>query len=622
MQFLFPQFWWLALLGIIPVALYFFKRRSRSVAVSTLVFFRWLAEEHQDSAWLRRLKRWISFALTMLLFLVPVFLLARLSRSPFDGGVRNVVILLDRSASMAATDAAGTTRFEAARQLIRSRLQALPDQVGVALVAYDSRPHVIEARGTQRRALLAALDALQADPVAGDATAALETARTLARLETPAEIWHVSDRPAPAKPGDAGDDQVGLVPLSVALPEATNVGFTAFQVRKEPMQTTRYTAFVQVAANRAASGPVEGRISGQLGDTPLAPRSFQLEPGAVQGLELPLTGVKGQVLKLVLEVPGDALAVDNTLLTTLPDPRPVVAVRVGRKEQVDPYAHLALQSLVEDGELRIWSVQPENWPVADVDVAIFDNWLPEKWPDDLPAVVLNPPSSSGPVRARSLGTAGLPHREIQEVVPGHPVLFRVSSSRVALTQSCVVEPTGPLQPLWSADGEPLLLAGTVKGQRLVVMAFSPRQSERFPMTASFPLLMGNAIYWCAEGRRQEESTGVGNGRTGELVEVSGGQLRWTTVRGGELTREVESLDGGVAELRRSGVWEDASGKRGTAHLLSREESDVAAAQADGAPGTPAHNSALSLSQLTLTLIALLLGVLVLESLLFHRYALY
>ncbi len=616
MQFHYPHFWWLTLLGIIPVSLYFFKRRSRTVAVSTMVFFRWLAQEHQESAWLRRLKRWISFALTMLLFLVPVFLLARLSLVPFSGGVRNLVILLDRSASMAAVDQDGVTRFDAARQLIRSRLQALPDQVGVALVVYDSRPQVIEARGTQRRALLAALDGLRAGPVAGNAEAALETARTLARLETPAEIWHVSDQPS--RP--INDEKVNLVPLSVALPKVSNVGFTAFQVRKEPMQTSRYTAFVQVAANRAAPGPVEGRVSGKLGEAPLAPRSFRLKPGDVQGFELPLSGVKGQLLQLGLDVSEDALELDNSLLAALPESRPVVAVRVGHKEQVDPYAHLALQSLVEEGELRIWSVQPENWPVAGVDVAIFDNWLPEQWPADLPVVVLNPPGSAGPIRARSLGSAGLPHREIQAVAPDHPVLFRVSSSRVSLTQSCVVESAGPLQPLWSADGEPLLLAGTVKGQRLVVMAFSPRQSERLPMTASFPILMGNAIYWCAEGHRQAESAGLGGGRTGELVELSGGQLRWTALGGGELVREVENLDRSVAELRRSGIWEDSVGKSGSAHLLSREESDLVAFAPSQA--MVERRVGPSLGALTGTVLGFLLLILVAEAVLFHRWSLY
>ena len=619
MQFLHPQFWWLALLGIIPVALYFFKRRSRPVVVSTMVFFRWLAQEHQESAWLRKLKRWISFALTMVLFLAPIFALTRLSGTPFSGGVRNVVILLDRSASMSAADAQGITRFEEARTLIRSRLASLGDEVGVALVAYDSRPVVVEARGTQRRALVAALDDLEAGPVAGEPEPALETAVTLARLETPAEIWHVTDQPGKAVELSRG---VRLVPLPVALDHPVNVGFTAFQVRKEPMQSSRFTAFVQVACNHAATAPIEGKITGSVGEGPLPPRGFTLRPGEVQGFELPLSGVRGELLRLELQASGDCLPLDNTILAPLPESRPVVAVRVGRREQVDPYAHLALQSLVEEGELRIWSVQPEQWPVPDVDVAIFDHWLPPVWPGDVPVIVLNPPGSLGPVRARSLGSAGLPQREIRETSPDHPVLFRVSTSRLALTQSCVLEAAGSLEPLWVAGTEPLLLAGTVQGQRIVVMGFSPRLSERLPMTSSFPILMGNAIYWCAEGRRAEEAAGFGGGRTGELIEPKGKQLGWTQILDGQVVRNVERIDRGVVELRRSGVWEDlAAGQRGAAHLLSLAESDLPARAADQEQAARTGSS-VSLGNLTVVLLSVILVILLLESLLFHRAGVY
>ena len=618
MQFLYPQFWWLALLGIIPIALYFFKRRSRPVAVSTMVFFRWLAQEHQESAWLRRLKRWVSFILTMVLFLSAILALSRLAGTPFSGGVRNVVILLDRSASMNARDEHGVSRFDEARRLLQSRVEALGSQVGVALVAYDSRPEVIEARGAERRALASALDALQAGPVAGDPGPALEAALTLARLETPAEIWHVTDQPGKASEPERG---VRIVPLPVALPEPVNVGFTAFQVRKEPMQSSRYTAFVQVACNAAAPGPIEGKISGTVGEAPLPPRGFTLRPGEVQGFELPLTGARGELLRLNLEAAGDCLALDNTLLAPLPESRPVVAVRVGKREAVDPYAHLALQSLVEEGELRIWSVQPEQWPVPDIDVAIFDNWLPATWPADVPAIVLNPPASLGPIRARSLGAAGLPQREIRETVADHPVLFRVSTGRLALTQSCVLEAAGPLEPLWEAKGEPLLLAGTVQGQRIVVMGFSPRQSERLPMTASFPILMGNAIYWCAEGRRIEETAGFGGGRTGELIEPGGKELRWTRVGEGKLVQEVQKLDRGVIELRESGVWEATTGKRGAAHLLSRVESDLPSRIAEGRDGSVA-GPVVSLGNLTVALLTLILVVLLVESVLFHRAGVY
>ena len=77
MRFLAPHFLHLAWLALIPLALYLFKKKARRLPVSTLLFFRSLAREHQESAWLRRLKRWLSLLLTLLVLLLAVFALAR-----------------------------------------------------------------------------------------------------------------------------------------------------------------------------------------------------------------------------------------------------------------------------------------------------------------------------------------------------------------------------------------------------------------------------------------------------------------------------------------------------------------------------------------------------------------
>ena len=94
MQFIAPSFLWLLLLGIIPVMLYLFRRKSKTVSVSTLVFFKTLAREHQESAWLRRLKKWLSFLLTVIVLTAAVIALARMVLSGRDeGDFRTVVIL-------------------------------------------------------------------------------------------------------------------------------------------------------------------------------------------------------------------------------------------------------------------------------------------------------------------------------------------------------------------------------------------------------------------------------------------------------------------------------------------------------------------------------------------------
>ena len=99
MQFLFPSLLWLGALALVPLILYLFRRKARRQEVSTLIFFKSLAKEHRESAWLRTIKRLLSLLLSILVIFAATLALGRLVSSGDSGSVKSVVILLDRSAS-------------------------------------------------------------------------------------------------------------------------------------------------------------------------------------------------------------------------------------------------------------------------------------------------------------------------------------------------------------------------------------------------------------------------------------------------------------------------------------------------------------------------------------------
>src|SRR3954454_10289094 len=136
MKFLHPQllnFLWLAL---IPIALWLFRRKAKRIPGSTLLFFRSLAREHQESAWLRRLKRILALLLSLLVIGFAAFALSRPYREGGGDTPKSLVILLDRSASMSATDVKRRSRLDEAKSLLRERLVALPENVICSLVVY------------------------------------------------------------------------------------------------------------------------------------------------------------------------------------------------------------------------------------------------------------------------------------------------------------------------------------------------------------------------------------------------------------------------------------------------------------------------------------------------------
>ncbi len=119
----------LALLGLLFVpavlAMYLLKlRRDEAVVPSTLLWTRLVADVEANAPW-QRLRR----SLLLLLQLLLVAILALLAARPFlerpAGLARDVVLVLDTSASMAATDVT-PSRLEAAKAAALDALRDMP----------------------------------------------------------------------------------------------------------------------------------------------------------------------------------------------------------------------------------------------------------------------------------------------------------------------------------------------------------------------------------------------------------------------------------------------------------------------------------------------------------------
>lgn len=624
MRFLAPGFLHLAWLLVIPVALYLYRREAKRQMVSTLLFFRLLAREHQEAAWLRQLKRWLSLLMTLLMGGLAIMALGK----PIWGGGEEVgalVIVMDRSASMGALDEEGTSRLEEGKLRVREMLSQVPESVAVSLVAFDVRAEVVVARSRNRRECLRLIDGLAVRPMEGLAEAGQKLAGRLASLEGGSGIWWVTDEGVDQGAFGASSERRSVRMVDVGLEKGLNVGITAFQVRALPMERQRLEGFLQVTAAEGNAGPATVRLEVLIDGRLAQMRELEVAAGEQRTLTLPLEGGAGQLLEARLVAEGDCLSWDDVVLAYLPM---TGALKVAwYAEDADPFTELAFQALVDAGRIEMWRGRLEVFPPEDQpDVYVFENWLPTQWPTDRPVIALRPPRSLGPLKVRSLAGRGIPHPAIWVPQPQHPVVFRAATERVALTQMAEIELTQGLEGLWLAGNEAVLAAGEVDGQRLVVGAFHPARSEQLALLPTFPLVLGNALLWCAADSQAQR--GLNGGRTGELRKVNG-PLEWAFWDGEQVRRESQADDGWVI-MERLGAWRDGAGMTGVSGLTSAKEtrlavpSSVAAEKKDGFErvGAVAEGSAGHRLPVVAWLLVLLLLLLVGESYLFHRRAVY
>jgi hypothetical protein len=121
----------------VPIVIHLlFRQKTRDVSIGSIRFLHQVVKEHRRRRWLRQ---WILLALRALAVLLLAALFARpyWDRSQQQAREREVVLLVDKSASMAATGNGADSAFAQAMDLLQMELQSLPEQVIVHVAFAD-----------------------------------------------------------------------------------------------------------------------------------------------------------------------------------------------------------------------------------------------------------------------------------------------------------------------------------------------------------------------------------------------------------------------------------------------------------------------------------------------------
>jgi hypothetical protein len=472
----------LALLGLaflpLIVAFWMLKLRRTERTVSSTLLWQRFGEDLQANAPWQRLRR----SLLLLLQLLLVVLLAFLAAQPFverpASLARDLVLVIDASASMAATDVA-PSRLDAARQLALDALRDLPAGGRVSVVAAGATPRVVANATADMGRVRAALAGIRATPATADMGEALALASALAARAGDAQVLVATDA-AFTPPAD----------LEVAAPvtvlqvgrERKNQAIVAFAVRSAPTAVTR-SVFISIAnldlepANERVELWGDGRL--------LEARDLFLDP--VSRADVGIDDVPLDVRVLEARLAGDdQLALDDRAWAVVPPDR---LLRILLVSDGDPYLETAL-SYLPNAEL--YGVTPADYGAGTkpelFDLVIFDAALPAALPR-VPTLAIAPPRTS------PLGTltGTLTDPALGRAAPDEPLLRYVDLTTLHIAQAArLALPAWARTVVPTAAGDPLLYTGTRDGIPTGVLAFEPRRSD-LPLQVAFPILVSNLV---------------------------------------------------------------------------------------------------------------------------------
>lgn len=474
-----------AFLALIPVVLllHALRYRRRDVRISTLFLWESVLREAHGSLGLQRLVQNLPLLLQLLLVCVLTAALANPVLTSTVADNKDIVLILDVSASMQTRTPQGT-RFTQAQQQALEVLQSLPSGRQMALITAGRQPHVVSFFTSEKTLLREAIVQAQPTDAPGNMRDAVLLALSFTQGSGTQEVVIVGD-------GAYGDRldidmQRGQIRHIQVAGGENNVGITRMALRKVLEATDAYEILVAVKnfSSQAVDVPLHVTTVLRKG---LLERRLQLQPGQEEVLVSTLTGPLKGTVQADIDF-ADDLPLDNraygvvatpaqtwillvgesnyfleTLLTSLPGILVNVAPQVAEE---------TLPRLLEANQLIVFNgVQPP--PLRRGNFLLLNTT-----PQD--------------ARLQSQGTVTQP--QVLDWQRHHPLLQFVDLTDLNIEEALVLQPQAGAQSLVDGTGTSLLSLIDESQLRLVTLGFDLMRSD-LPLRVAFPVFINNLLRW-------------------------------------------------------------------------------------------------------------------------------
>lgn len=532
MTFLQPAALWLLALVPVVVVLHLLRAAAQRQVVPSAFLWRDLGRDPEAA------RRWRPPRLTLVLLLqilaITAAALGLASPRVTTPPGRHLVLVLDASGSMLATDER-PTRFDEAVRRARLLLAGLTPADAATIVRAGPRPRPL-AVGVDALAAQAALG--EAHPGGGTVAMreALFVAADLARRSTDRtpEIVVLSDG-AFTDPGDLSGLGVSTRFEQVGR-EAGNRAVTGLSVARQPGAAGAQSALARLA--NYTDQPARVGLSLFVDDVLHDRRDVDLAPRGhtVASFEVP-AGARRVAVKLA-SGGGDALPADDFAEVTVDIGFVRRVLLVTRRPEALERALRAIP------DLRVDTVAPERYDGSGAEIVVLDGVLPSRLPSGQLIVVSPPPGQPFlPTGPEVLGV------QFSDFDRRHPLLQAVDLSAVRLARATPFQTPPWARVVAEAPAGPLIVEGREAGRSVIALGFDPSASGIDRMIA-FPLLVANAVAYLGGGDLTPSllpgravTLPVGPSVTGASLETPSGEERPLKIEQGAVRLDEVELPG-------------------------------------------------------------------------------
>ena len=485
-------------LGAAVVLLYVVKLRRRRITVPFSPLWQKVLVERRTQSFWRRLKRWFSMIVHLLILLLLLVALRDPRPEDVSTEQRNVLLIIDTSASMAAHDQpGGRDRMEAAREAAVAVIDSLSADDNLMAVSLGAQLEPLSAFSRPTASTRAEVAGLEYRATSADFVEAMRFAsRSLAGRTAP-ELVVISDFAYPEEELEAAaavDMPREVEPTFIQIGEQSgNLAVSRFNVRRYLANRLNYEVYVQLTSTFDA--PVTAELTILANGIAVEQMTVDLDPDSQVIRVYPNLPTGGNQLEARVEIVGgdavDVFSLDDSAYALLPEERQTSILLVSDDNLFVEAPLLLNQNLNVD---RLSPAEYESAPLEQrnqYDVSVFNRFTPSP-PDRGGALYIAPDGENSPWEVRGQTSDPI----IDRFDRNDPLMRWMHSFRSLniLTAQRLTRTSDDHAAATSIRGDPMFLRRGDSGQRLAAIAFAIEDSD-FGLRPAYPLFMLNVIDW-------------------------------------------------------------------------------------------------------------------------------
>lgn len=572
-------------LATIPplIALYFLRlRRVRRVVSSTLLWKR-ATEDLRANTPFQRLRFSLLLLLQLLVLSLVVLAIAQPQAELGQSQARRVVLLIDHSGSMNATDVGeGETRLSRAKEQAIDRVRSMhaggifsSAPPAVMVIAFSRTTEIVCPFSDNLAQVVAAIEGIAPSDETTSLKESLELARAFTTVTNPDDPNPTSaDPPAYELFSDGRIGDLSQVVLrggetmrfhAIGAEETANAGIAGVTAARDPKRHDEVQIYARAVnwSFEPLATDIELLVDGQL--RAVTPKPVEL-PGAIDDPKLaqrfageaqvvfPSVTLPSSAVVTVRLARSDALTGDDRANVIASATRSLKVALVGR-------GSFAIRSLLEGmplAKLETYSIEQWDQLVADdptvadgFDVAVMDDVAPKVMARGRYLCIHTPVPIDGIVAyGKKDGAIVRSQRE------GHALLQYVNLDELYVSSMNAVAAGSDADVIVEASEGPLILTVHRGGLTAVYVTFDPMESN-WPFQRGFVNFISNAVAWlAAEGESAADEPLIPGDVARAKLPAAARELLLRAPQGD--SQPISALDPtsvSIGPLRQSGVYE-------------------------------------------------------------------